>query len=61
MRLPTDRMVWAYTPKGNYTVKSAHRLAVALGSVGSARGSSNVQNQEKKMEKFVAASYSKQG
>ena len=62
MRLPADWMVWAYSPKGNFAIKSAYRLAVAAGSVGSTGGLSNVQNQKKKnLEKFVAASNSKQG
>ena len=32
--LPANWMVWAYSPKGNFMIKSAYRLAVALGSVG---------------------------
>ena len=51
MRLPADWMVWAYSPKGNFAIKSAYRLAVAAGSVGSTGGLSNVQNQKKKIWK----------
>ena len=54
-------MVWVYSPKGNFTIKSAYRLAVALESVGFVGGSSNVQNHKQILEKFVVALYSKQG
>ena len=29
-QLPCDRMVWAFTPKGNFTVRSAYRLALDM-------------------------------
>ena len=57
MRLLADWMVWAYSPNGNFTVKSAYRLVVALGCVGSTRDSSNVQNQKKKKGKILWQHY----
>ena len=33
-RLPRDRLVWVYTLKGCFTVKSAYKVAMAIGDLG---------------------------
>ena len=43
-QLPCDRMVWAFTPKGNFTVRSAYRLALDMvNSVANGEASDNHQ------------------
>lgn len=27
---PRDKLVWAYTPKGNFTMNSAHKVAISM-------------------------------
>ena len=44
IKLPGDRLVWAYTPKVNFTVRSAYKLAVDLGIGNTSGGASNVEN-----------------
>ena len=45
-RLPADRLVWAYMPKGNFTIRSAYKVAVALSSNNNSKGSSNEQKSK---------------
>lgn len=40
-RLPRDRLVWAYTPKWNFTVRSAYKVALSLATTSSGEASSN--------------------
>lgn len=44
-RLPCDRMVWAFTPKGDFTVRNACKLALEMEMVhdGISREASNKQ------------------
>ena len=44
IKLPGDRLVWAYTPKVNFTVRSAYQLAVGLEIGNTSGGASNVEN-----------------
>ena len=43
-RLPHDRLVWAYTPKGWFTIRSAYKLAVT--ELESMAGSSNTNTHK---------------
>ena len=43
-KLLGDRLVWAYTPKGNFTIRSAYKLAVDLRIGNTFGGASNVEN-----------------
>ena len=43
--LPEDKLVWAYTPKGKFTVGSAYKLAVSNFSEGCMEGTSNRESQ----------------
>ena len=43
-RLPVDRLIWAYTPKGNFTMRSAYRV-VLLSSTNLSRETSSCCNQ----------------
>ena len=45
-RLPADRLVWAYMPKGNFTIRSAYKVVVALSSNNNSKGSSNEQKSK---------------
>ena len=45
-KLPGDRLVWAYTPKGNFTIRSAYKLAVDLRIGNTFGGASNVENDK---------------
>ena len=29
VRIPQDRLVWAFTPKGNFTIRNAYKIVVA--------------------------------
>lgn len=40
-RLPSDCLVWTYTPKGLFTVKSAYKLAMSLADSAIASQASN--------------------
>lgn len=43
-KLPGDRLVWAYTPKGNFIVRRAYRLVVASRIGNTFGGASNEEN-----------------
>ena len=45
-RLPADRLVWAYMPKGNFTIRSAYKVAMASSSNNNFGGSSNEQKSK---------------
>ena len=45
IRLHRDRMIWAYTSKGTFSVKSAYKVAMAVDSTGSLGESSSNQHQ----------------
>ena len=45
-RLPHDRLVWAYTPKGRFTIRSAYKLAVTEFLAESTTGSSNADTHK---------------
>ena len=52
LRLPRDRLVWAYTLKGCFTVKSAYKVAMAirdLGDSGAALGNQTCKNFWKRL------------
>ena len=40
-RLPYARMVWAFTPKGNFTVRSAYRLTLDMVNRAASREASD--------------------
>ncbi|KAL0012740.1 hypothetical protein SO802_007848 [Lithocarpus litseifolius] len=46
IRRPPDRIVWAYTPNGRFTVNSAYKVALSLSCTphGSSGGPSDNQN-----------------
>ena len=44
--LPHDTLVWAYTPKGRFKVRSAYKLVVIEFLVESTAGSSNVDTHK---------------
>ena len=41
----TDRLVWAYTPRGTFTVRSAYKLALSLSDHTHAARASNDESQ----------------
>ena len=43
--LPCDQMVWAYTPKGDFTVRSAYKITLTEVSNGSTGETSDNQNR----------------
>ena len=43
-KLPSDRLVWAYTPRGNFIVRKAYRLAMGSGIGNTFGGASNEEN-----------------
>ena len=45
-RLPRERLVWAYTPKGIFSVKSAYKLARYLCANAIDSEASNAQNSK---------------
>ena len=44
--LPADQLVWANTPKGNFTVRSPYKVAVASSSNNNSGCSSNEQKSK---------------
>ena len=41
VRMPWDKLVWAFTSKGNFTIRSAYKIAVADSMVTRMEGTSN--------------------
>nr|POE94059.1 hypothetical protein CFP56_34282 [Quercus suber] len=40
-RLPRDRLVWTYTPKGNFTIRSTYKVTLSLATTSLGEASSN--------------------
>ena len=41
VHMPWDKLVWAFTSKGNFTIRSAYKIAVADSMVTRMEGTSN--------------------
>ena len=46
VRMPLDRLVWTFTPKGNFIVCSVYKIAVAESMETCMEGTSNGENQK---------------
>ena len=44
VRMPQDRLVWAFTPKGNFTICNAYKIVVAESMETCMEGTSNGEN-----------------
>ena len=44
-QLPRDRLVWAYIPKGNFTIPSTYKVTLSLATTSIGKASSN-QNRK---------------
>ena len=46
VRIPQDRLVWAFTPKGNFTIRNAYKIVVAESMETLMEGTSNGENHK---------------
>ena len=56
-RLPEDRFIWAYTAKGNFTVKNAYKVTLSS-SLGPVARSSDGHDKRSFWKSFVEPQYS---